>query len=123
VKPRNMNALSRKWLTERGFEVDGTQYFNYFSKQFRDLFGFCDMAAYKPGAGFCLIQSTSGTNHAARRDKIMENKHALGLLRAGGVRIYLHSWSKHAGERSWTLRAEEIVLEGDQLVAREVAGA
>lgn len=76
----------------------------------RDLFGFADIVALEPLLGFTAIQCTSGSNHAARKAKIIMEPRALVWLKAGGA-ILICSWSK-TGPRGcrkvWTERIERI---------------
>ena len=81
----------------------------------RDLFGFADLIGFRSARAslrpeVVLIQVTSGSHHAARRTKILENliAYALALM---GVEIHLVSWSMPAGSRVYVPRAE-IVYEG-----------
>ena len=80
----------------------------------RDLFGVIDILVMNPSnsnAGILGIQATSGTNHAARRAKILAEPRALEWLRCGG-RLQVWSWSKKGprGKRKlWTVRVEEIL--------------
>ena len=75
----------------------------------RDVFGVIDIIAM--GGGHIVgIQATSGSNHAARVAKILEEPRARQWIENGG-RLQVWSWSKR-GERGkrklWTLRIEEI---------------
>jgi hypothetical protein len=67
----------------------------------RDLFGFGDVLAIRE-AEVLLVQSTSGSNVAARVTKIAEAEH-VGAVRKAGIRITVHGWRKAASGR-WTLR-------------------
>lgn len=79
-----------------------------------DLFGVADIVAMYPGFGILLVQTTSGANHAARRNKAMAEPRLQTWLECGG-RFELWSWAKQ-GERGrrklWTLRREEIAGDG-----------
>lgn len=76
----------------------------------KDVAGCIDVVAYGPGLGVLGIQTTSATNHAARRTKaLLEPRLLLWLI--GGGRFELWSWSQPTGtRRRWTLRREQIVL-------------
>lgn len=77
----------------------------------QDLFGCIDILAILPRS-LVGIQVTSGTNHAARRAKILSEPRAQAWIEAGGL-IELWSYAK-AGARGkrklWTCRKEEITL-------------
>ena len=87
----------------------------------RDGFGFIDMVALVPAgewwegegvlpAQALAIQVTSGSNHAARRAKVLANPNApLWLATLGRIEIW--SWSKKGkrGERkTWQLRRDPV---------------
>jgi len=75
----------------------------------RDLFGFLDLVAIKPGEPVLGIQVTSGSNVSARIQKIQE-------LEASAVwrevaRLEVHGWRKvgKRGERkSWEVRVVRL---------------
>ena len=82
----------------------------------RDLFGFADLIGFKASwARSCpsvvLIQVTSGSNHAARRSKIVDNTMAFSLSFVG-VGTHLVSWSMPASSRVYVPRVE-IIYEED----------
>lgn len=58
----------------------------------KDLFGFGDILAVKPGE-FLIVQTTAASGQAARRSKIIALPEAGQWLRAGG-RIMVHGWRK-----------------------------
>ena len=85
-----------------------------------DLFGIADHIVFhvdKPGV--TLVQSTSGTNHSARRVKILASEIALKWVKHPERQIAIMSWTKKAkkkqdGTRSkvkeWSPRLEYLVL-------------
>ncbi len=79
-----------------------------------DLWGFVDIIAMKLGEIPVLIQTTTGSNLAARRTKIYASEKAALALQSG-FRIVLHGWRqlkvKRGGKATvWTLREEEVTL-------------
>ena len=75
----------------------------------RDFLGVIDVIAITPD-GILGIQCTSGTNHAARVSKALEEPRLIAWLKAGG-KFAVWSWSKTGarGQRKlWTLREEEL---------------
>lgn len=74
----------------------------------QDLFGFIDIVACGDGA-IWGIQCTSGTNHAARRTKIMSEDKALRWLHAGG-KIMIVSFRKNSKGR-YEMRREDLTKE------------
>lgn len=80
----------------------------------QDLFGCIDIVALtKPDDGLLGvrgtvgIQATSGSNHAARRDKILAEPRMLSWLEAGN-RLELWTWAKRGKTKRWTLRVESF---------------
>ena len=77
----------------------------------KDLFGFIDILAIEPREQGCLgIQATTGSNHAARRKKILGHCHEQAeKWLAAGNRIEVWSWRK-LKKGGWQPRIEEITL-------------
>jgi hypothetical protein len=118
---RSPTQRSLKLLRDRGLTCEVTETFNFYTKRRNDLMGFCDILAMGmafPAAGGTMrecaiaVQTTSGSNFAARRKKILAEPRAVLWLKAGN-RIEVHGWRK-AGERgkkkTWQCRIEEISL-------------
>lgn len=101
-------------LRALGYTVAITEHWNMYAKIRQDLFGFGDLLAFRPGQpGSVLVQTTSGTNHAARRTKILQNEVARDWLKAGNW-ILLQSWRKGGavGKRKvWTEKSEYLSLD------------
>src|SRR5262245_58688352 len=97
-------------LRKLGAVVGVCEHWNPFAKRRIDLFNFIDIVALV-NCNCIGIQCTSGTNHAARRSKILAEPKALAWLRCGNL-IEVWSFSK-AGPRGqrkvWTCRKEAIV--------------
>lgn len=79
----------------------------------QDLFGCIDIL-YLIGKNTVGVQVTSGSNHAARRKKILAEPRVAAWLRAGNLlEIWSYSKTGVRGKRKmWTCRKEEITLEG-----------
>jgi len=61
----------------------------------QDLWGWCDIVALDPRRGEThFIQVTTGSNHAARRVKILAWEHLHGLTSQPTVRAHVWSYSK-----------------------------
>lgn len=58
-----------------------------------DLWNVFDLIACRPGFRIVLVQSTSSSNHATRRTKILTSAEAKFWLMSGGL-ICLQSWKK-----------------------------
>jgi hypothetical protein len=75
-----------------------------------DLFGFADIFAIHPETKeIALVQVTTNTHHATRRNKILSSFEAKLVLLAGGE-IWIHSWRKDSKLNRWIVRGEEITL-------------
>lgn len=70
----------------------------------RDLFGWCDIVAIRPGETLA-VQCTS-TGVAERVRKIAESD-TVGAVRAAGWTIHVHGWTKRANGR-YALRVEDL---------------
>lgn len=112
-------SRTKQLLEGLGWEIDIVERYISFVKRRFDLFNFADLLCiahpYPPG-GFVAVQATSGSNHAARKAKILSNKKALRFLQAGG-HIWLVTWSKRthykadgtkAKRKRWAARTEII---------------
>lgn len=101
-----------KFFREMGFVVERVEQRIPHSFITRDFIGAADLIAFQPDIGILALQVTSGSNHAARRDKVLSEPRVLSWLRSGG-RFEIVSWRK-AGERGkrkkWSCRREEIQL-------------
>ena len=100
-----------KFLRAAGSLCAITEHWNQYAKVRVDLFGFIDVLAMtSDGNGLLGVQTTSGTNHAARRTKIFSLPAAKQWLLLGN-RIWVVSWSKR-GERGkrklWEPRIESV---------------
>lgn len=99
-------------LKQLGFQAAILERWNQWAKIRQDLWSFGDLIACRAGIGIMLIQTTSGDNHAKRREKIINEPRAATWLESGG-KIEVWSWAKR-GDRGcrklWTLRREEITM-------------
>ena len=76
----------------------------------RDAFGFADLLACKIGQPALLVQTTTGSNAAARVSKITATAEA-GIWLAAGHRIIVHAWRKvgACGKRKTWQCLEKII--------------
>lgn len=80
-------------LRAEGWHCEVVERFNPHTKTRHDLFGIADLIAIKPGEKPRLVQTTSGSNAAARVSKIT----ALDLtphVLASGFAIEVHGWRR-----------------------------
>jgi hypothetical protein len=74
----------------------------------RDLFGLFDIVAIHPGQqGTLGVQTTSASNHSARRTKLLESAVLPIWLKAGNA-AEVWSWSQRDGK--WEVRREALTL-------------
>ena len=92
-------------LRDRGYLAAVVERWNPYARIRQDLFGIIDLVAVKAGETLG-VQTTSGSNVAARITKIQDSP-ALAQLRAAGWRIAVHGWRKNAAGR-WVLREADI---------------
>lgn len=101
------------FLRAAGHTCAVTEHWNAFIKRRQDLFNFIDVVALHSGeSGVLAVQATSGSNHSARLNKILEI-HAARLWLEAGNRIWIVSWQKR-GERGkvkkWEPRIQAVTL-------------
>jgi hypothetical protein len=75
----------------------------------QDCFG-ADLIALKPGSPVLAIQTTTGSNHAARKKKL-ETEGFIDLWTSAGAVLEIWSWEQQGprGQRkTWTLRREAL---------------
>lgn len=104
-------ARTLKQLRDEGYTATVVERWNPHARRRQDLFGFGDILAIKPGMPALIVQATSGTNHSARRRKILGIEDAQRWLNTGNT-IEVWSWKAAPGKRpSCTLRREAITTE------------
>lgn len=92
---------SLKHLRESGYRAEVVERFNSFTKRRHDLFGIADIIAIRESE-VTLVQTTIGSNVAARVKKIAESD-AVPDIRKAGIGIIVHGWRKSSRNR-WVLR-------------------
>lgn len=105
---------SLKYLRDRGYTAQVVEHWNPFARRRIDLFGVLDVVAIRGDAyGVLGVQTTSGSNLAARRTKALDSDQ-LYIWLSSGNRFHLHGWSKRGakGKRKlWTCRVVEVTLD------------
>jgi hypothetical protein len=94
-------------LRKQGWTVAVSERWNPHARIRQDLFGFLDLVCIGPT--IIGIQTTSGTNVAARVRKILDTPAARQWLEAG-ARVIVHGWRKLSNGR-WDCREVEITRE------------
>lgn len=87
------SAKTIRWLRSLGYRAASVEQFVRVNQtQFRrDLFGFADIIAFRPPDKIVLIQTTTRSNMASRRRKIISSIHAHDWAWSGGE-IWLVVW-------------------------------
>lgn len=99
-----------KHLRAEGWTAAIAEHWNSFARKRFDLFGFGDILAFNADL-VALIQTTSGSNHSARRNKIVELPEARAWLMQKNRAIFIISWTKKAKTKRWTPRIEHITID------------
>lgn len=92
-------------LRERGYRCEVVERFNSFTKQRKDLFGFVDIVAIREGETVG-VQTTSGSNMAARIKKIADSE-TVSDVRKAGWKILVQGWTKNSKGR-YILREVDV---------------
>lgn len=88
-------------MRKRGYRCAVVERWNSFTRTRHDLFGVIDVLCIRAGETVA-VQTTSGSNVAARVKKIADNEATPDMLDAGW-RIMVHGWRKGSNGR-WALR-------------------
>ncbi|MDX2253202.1 MAG: hypothetical protein NW202_13030 [Nitrospira sp.] len=102
-------ARSLQHLRDLGYHARVVERWNPFAKVRQDLFG-GDILALKPGSPVLIVQATTGSNHAARREKL-EAEGFTALWTGAGARLEIWSWAKQGGRgkrKRWQVRREAL---------------
>ena len=79
-------------MRERGYLCAVVERWNPYAKVRVDLFGFGDLLCLREGE-IVIVQTTSGSNFAARIKKIVEHEN-VNMVRESGMTIVVHGWRK-----------------------------
>lgn len=94
----------------QGWAAAIVERWNQYAKIRQDLFGFADLVVLRPQA-IVAVQVTSGSNHAARRTKILAEPRAKMWHDCGGV-VEVWSYTKRKTGR-YEMRVEEVSFDAD----------
>jgi hypothetical protein len=94
-------SRSLEYMREQGYVSEVVERWIPGANIRRDLWGFADLICLR-GKEIVAVQTTSGSNLAARVKKIAEHEN-VGIVREAGIRILAHGWSKRASGK-WELR-------------------
>jgi hypothetical protein len=96
---------SLKYLREQGYLAEVVERFNSFTKQRKDLWGWCDIIAIRKDE-VLAVQVTSSSNVSARIHKIQDSD-TVAKVREANIRIEVHGWGKNSKGR-YVMRIEDI---------------
>ncbi len=97
-------------LRDLGYRVAIVEHWNAHARRRVDLFGLFDLLALRPDGPPIGIQVTSGTNVAARLDKLRASE-ALTDWLACGCKAQVHGWAKRGPRgqaKRWECRCVEV---------------
>jgi hypothetical protein len=95
---------SLAYLREQGYHCEVVEKWNAFTKQRKDLWGWCDILAIRKGEVLAVQVTASAV--ADRIKKIQESS-TVALVRDAGIRIEVHGWRKNTKGR-YVMRVEDI---------------
>ena len=95
---------SLAYLREQGYHCEVVEKFNSFTKQRKDLWGWCDILAIRRGEVLAVLVTASAVSD--RIKKIMASD-TLAKVREAGIRIEVHGWRKNSKGR-YVQRIEDI---------------
>lgn len=101
---------SLAYMKDLGFTCAVVEHWNSFARIRQDMFGVIDVVCLMPGVGVVGVQTTSGSNLAARRTKSLAEPRLRTWLESGG-RFELHGWRKigpRGKRKTWQVVREEV---------------
>jgi hypothetical protein len=101
---RSPTQRSLEHLRELGYHCEIVEKWNSFTKQRKDLWGWCDILAIRENEVLAVQVTASAV--ADRIKKIQEST-TVALVRKAGIRIEVHGWRKNSKGR-YVIRVEDI---------------
>lgn len=96
---------SLAYLREQGYHCEVVEKWNSFTKQRKDLWGWCDILAIKKGEVLAVQVTASAVSD---RIKKIQASETLALVRDANIRIEVHGWRKSQKTKRYVLRIEDI---------------
>lgn len=93
---KSPSKRSLEYLEARGFLVDNVERWIPRTKIRKDLFGFADLLAIKPGRTVA-VQTTDASNFSKRVNKVLDCTGAAVAVKAGWI-VEVHGWRKEGAE-------------------------
>jgi len=95
---------SLAYLREQGYHCAIVEHWNSFTRQRKDLWGWCDILAIRRNEVLAVQVTSSAV--AARIKKIQESD-TISAVREAGIRVEVHGWRK-LSDGKYHLRIEDI---------------
>jgi len=101
---RSPTQRSLEYLRELGYHCEIVEKWNSFTKQRKDLWGWCDILAIRKDEVLAVQVTASAV---ADRIKKIQDSTTVALVRDAGIRIEVHGWRKNSKCR-YVIRVEDI---------------
>ena len=101
---RSPTQRSLEYLRELGYHCEIVEKWNSFTKQRKDLWGWCDILAIRKDEVLAVQVTASAV---ADRIKKIQDSTTVALVRDAGIRIEVHGWRKNSTGR-YVIRVEDI---------------
>ena len=101
---RSPTQRSLEYLRELGYHCEIVEKWNSFTKQRKDLWGWCDILAIRKDEVLAVQVTASAV---ADRIKKIQDSTTVALVRDAGIRIECHDWRKNSKGR-YVIRVEDI---------------
>ena len=101
---RSPTQRSLEYLRELGYHCEIVEKWNSFTKQRKDLWGWCDILAIRKDEVLAVQVTASAV---ADRIKKIQDSTTVALVRDAGIRIECHGWRKNSKGRN-VIRVEDI---------------
>ena len=95
---------SLAYLREQGYHCEVVEKWNAFTKQRKDLWGWCDILAIRKGEVLAVQVTASAVSE---RIKKIQASETVSHVRDAGIRIEVHGWRKNS-KGKYVLRIEDI---------------
>ena len=101
---RSPTQRSLEYLREQGYHCEVVEKWNSWTKQPKDLWGWCDILAIRENEVLAVQVTSTGV---AERIKKIEDSPTVAFVRSADIRIEVHGWRKNSKGR-YVLRVEDI---------------
>jgi hypothetical protein len=101
---RSPTQRSLEYLRNLGYHCEIVEKWNSFTKQRKDLWGWCDILAIRKDEVLAVQVTASAV---ANRIKKIQESTTVALVRDAGIRIECHGWRKNSKGR-YVIRVEDI---------------